>query len=213
MRTALTVLIATVLIAGCIGQSAGAPAPFDVIAINEATKECGGYWAGDEFTPYELPSGWEAYYASRFEWKLKTPYGECFQNKENYTFTDCCKQLNLNAVDTTRVPHAADCIPMPEGTVEFPFVGVWINNESEECTNPIWYYPSEGPGGPEIQERCLLDKNWISYRDFEQKSFIETPFGECEFEAGGAEACCEQFGLPFVSGNVGIAKPGIPYPD
>lgn len=38
-----------------------APAPWG-IALNHETKECAGYWAGDEFTYYELPSGWKAYY-------------------------------------------------------------------------------------------------------------------------------------------------------
>ena len=32
------------------------------IALNHETKECAGYWAGDEFTYYELPYGWKAYY-------------------------------------------------------------------------------------------------------------------------------------------------------
>ena len=32
------------------------------IALNHGTSECAGYWAGDEFTYYELPYGWKAYY-------------------------------------------------------------------------------------------------------------------------------------------------------
>ena len=43
------------------GISFGAPA-MRGIAINEATKECGGYWGGDEYKQYSLPSGWTAYY-------------------------------------------------------------------------------------------------------------------------------------------------------
>ena len=32
------------------------------IAFNHETKECADYWSGDEFTYYELPAGWKAYY-------------------------------------------------------------------------------------------------------------------------------------------------------
>lgn len=38
-----------------------APLPWG-IALDHETRECAGFWAGDEFTHYELPYGWKAYY-------------------------------------------------------------------------------------------------------------------------------------------------------
>jgi len=38
-----------------------APAPWG-IALNHETKECAGYWGGDEYKGYPLPAGWTAYY-------------------------------------------------------------------------------------------------------------------------------------------------------
>lgn len=38
-----------------------APAPWGV-ALNHGTKECAGFWAGDEFRYYDLPSGWGIFY-------------------------------------------------------------------------------------------------------------------------------------------------------
>ncbi|MEK7181375.1 MAG: hypothetical protein AAB738_03550 [Patescibacteria group bacterium] len=41
--------------------SFGAPAMRGV-AVNETTRECGGYWQGDEYKQFSLPLGWVAYY-------------------------------------------------------------------------------------------------------------------------------------------------------
>lgn len=38
-----------------------APMPWG-IALNHETKECGGFWGGDEYGGYRLPEGWVDYY-------------------------------------------------------------------------------------------------------------------------------------------------------
>jgi len=38
-----------------------APAPHG-IALNSRTKQCASYWAGDEYTRFVLPDGWEGYW-------------------------------------------------------------------------------------------------------------------------------------------------------
>jgi len=38
-----------------------APMPWG-IALNHETRECGGYWGGDEYAGYRLPEGWVDYY-------------------------------------------------------------------------------------------------------------------------------------------------------
>ena len=85
-----------------------APA-IDGIAINEQTKECAGYWAGDEFTEYQLPSGWKSYYPNYDEVKegkciegtgqCEGGYqcvvngealSQCYTIKDNCTYSDEC---------------------------------------------------------------------------------------------------------------------------
>lgn len=74
-----------------------APSPWG-IAVNEVTGQCGGFWAGDEYTRLHLPSGWTAYYPrvinDRAENKIVTPKGACsfIQGDAKY----CCKQLGLD---------------------------------------------------------------------------------------------------------------------
>ena len=80
--------------------SQAAPAPWG-LALNHETKECAGYWAGDEFVDYKLPEGWKAYYPtydnpdSRWE-KIKTEAGECsFQISKEEA---CCMELGYRFV-------------------------------------------------------------------------------------------------------------------
>ena len=76
-----------------------APAPSG-IAINKETKECAGFWGGDEYVNYPLPQGWIAYYPKydyeKNESKLTTPNGTC-----DFYFgraKDCCAFLGLKYV-------------------------------------------------------------------------------------------------------------------
>lgn len=70
------------------------------IAINQNTEECAGYWAGDEFTKYTLPSGWKAYYPDydpdNWATSIETPFGTC--SFENYSEQLCCQELELEYV-------------------------------------------------------------------------------------------------------------------
>jgi len=54
------------------------------IAINPADKTCTNYWAGDEFTSYYLPSGWEQYYPELAYNSIDTSLGSC----KFYSFSD-----------------------------------------------------------------------------------------------------------------------------
>ncbi|MDD3648102.1 MAG: hypothetical protein PHS44_06425 [Candidatus Dojkabacteria bacterium] len=85
-----------------------APAPWG-IAINEETKECGGYWAGDEFHHYALPFGWEAYYPDYVDGEsiIETPEGSCdFGAGEK----SCCEDLGLS--------YVSENVAIVEGEVE-----------------------------------------------------------------------------------------------
>jgi len=53
-----------------------APAPWG-IAINQDTKECAGYWAGDEYMAYRLPKEWSAYYPDPSTGMINTASGNC----------------------------------------------------------------------------------------------------------------------------------------
>jgi hypothetical protein len=57
------------------------------IALNQETQECAGYWSGDEFTHYPLPSGWKAYYPDE-DGLIHTDIGVC-----RLPAQDCCQQL------------------------------------------------------------------------------------------------------------------------
>ena len=80
------------------------------IAINAENKTCANYWAGDEFTFYPLPAGWEAYYpefvnsgdARRQAYEnimFKTKIGNCTDKINiNNDFSACCSQLGYTFV-------------------------------------------------------------------------------------------------------------------
>jgi len=54
-------VLAIVLMSGCISQQTVVqPAPTAMqFIVNDGLKQCGSYWPGDEFTQYNLPSGWK----------------------------------------------------------------------------------------------------------------------------------------------------------
>jgi hypothetical protein len=62
------------------------------IALNQETQECAGYWSGDEFTHYPLPSGWKAYYPDE-EGLIHTDVGVC-----RLPAQECCQQLGYTFV-------------------------------------------------------------------------------------------------------------------
>jgi hypothetical protein len=76
-----------------------APAPWG-IALNAETKECAGFWPGDEFVDYALPSGWKSYFPKYDpETKittLETEIGSCdFKIREE---EKCCQELGYSFV-------------------------------------------------------------------------------------------------------------------
>ncbi|MFH2028505.1 MAG: hypothetical protein ABIJ08_05175 [Nanoarchaeota archaeon] len=81
-----------------------APAPWG-IAINTETRECGGYWAGDEYVAPKLPDGWKAYYPGYYPEGndiVKTEFGDCVFRKDVGDSPGeeekCCKELGLDFV-------------------------------------------------------------------------------------------------------------------
>jgi hypothetical protein len=87
-------LLALFVFAGLV---AAAPAPWGM-ALNHETKECGGYWPGDEFSSYSLPGGWTQYRPdySQDGAKVKTEAGTCdFKIGEE---EKCCKELGYRFI-------------------------------------------------------------------------------------------------------------------
>ncbi|MFA5796715.1 MAG: hypothetical protein WC916_01600 [Candidatus Woesearchaeota archaeon] len=81
----ITILLANIVVA--------APA-MEGIAISPETKICAGYWAGDEFTQYKLPIGWEVYYPDYGKGGIvETRFGNCTLERGNEE--QCCNTLEL----------------------------------------------------------------------------------------------------------------------
>ncbi len=79
-----------------------APLPWS-IALNHETKECAGYWGGDEFVTYEIPSGWKEFefqYSEDFI-VAETDIGTCQVAKDGISADlekTCCSQLGYTYV-------------------------------------------------------------------------------------------------------------------
>ncbi|MCX6763013.1 MAG: hypothetical protein NT093_04530 [Candidatus Moranbacteria bacterium] len=76
-----------------------APGPWG-IALNMETKECAGFWPGDEFVAYHLPDGWKSYFPKydpeTKKTSLVTEIGECdFKIREE---EKCCQELGYKFV-------------------------------------------------------------------------------------------------------------------
>lgn len=95
----IIIFIAILFLGAQISQAAPGPRG---LAINTQTKECAGYWPGDEFVGYPLPEGWKAYYptysaSDNSNWKkIQTEAGECsFQVQKEEA---CCMELGYTFV-------------------------------------------------------------------------------------------------------------------
>ena len=100
MKIKALIFISTLGFLSIIGIKSvqAAPAQWG-IAINPITDECAGYWAGDEYSYYSLPSGWVAYYPdTATSSEIVTPNGTC--NFEFYNAKTCCDELNLDYVSS-----------------------------------------------------------------------------------------------------------------
>ena len=75
-----------------------APAPWG-IALNISSEQCAGYWAGDEYISYHLPSGWQVYYPDGDN-MINTEVGSCqwldldYENRAE----KCCQQLGYTFI-------------------------------------------------------------------------------------------------------------------
>lgn len=68
------------------------------LALNRETKECAGYWPGDEFTRYKLPTGWKSYRPNYEKGNLiETEIGICKFTNHN-DMKECCNQLGYSYV-------------------------------------------------------------------------------------------------------------------
>ncbi len=94
MKKAITNLLVMLLILEVVSA---APLPWG-IAIKENTDECAGYWGGDEYFSYTLPSGWKAYYPDSTG-TILTDFGSCSLRKDAGdppgAEEKCCNELGL----------------------------------------------------------------------------------------------------------------------
>jgi hypothetical protein len=76
-----------------------APRPWG-IALNHGTKECAGFWGGDEYGSFELPPDWVAYYPNA-DGIIETEIGSCrFTSSRQYQAAEpCCDELGYTFVD------------------------------------------------------------------------------------------------------------------
>ena len=73
-----------------------APVP-RALALNHQTKQCAGFWGGDEWAHYDLPSGWKAYYPDHDF--VQTEVGSCQLSGEwKASVEKCCKELGYTYV-------------------------------------------------------------------------------------------------------------------
>ena len=77
-----------------------APAPWG-IALNHDTRECAGYWGGDEYIGYTLPEGWQAYYPDA-SGSIQTEIGSCRWGDWDYEkrVEQCCQVLGYRYVSS-----------------------------------------------------------------------------------------------------------------
>ena len=94
------VLPLIIFAAFCASLAYAAPLPWG-IAVKSETKECAGYWPGDEYVAYALPEGWSAYFPGEND-IISTEFGNCEFRKwagdEAGEEEKCCKALGLSFV-------------------------------------------------------------------------------------------------------------------
>jgi hypothetical protein len=115
-------LLALFVFAGLV---AAAPAPWG-IALNHETKECGGYWGGDEYVSYRLPDGWREYrptYGQNGS-KVETEVGTCdFQMRKE---EDCCRQLGYRFVAANVGEGPKKLMDRPQQQGKSSGFGFWV---------------------------------------------------------------------------------------
>ena len=98
MQKIIYILLCIAISISMVNTAFAAPAMWG-IAINSEQNECAGYWSGDEFSHYSLPSGWESHYPDYEKGSIiETDFGTC--NFTRYDEEECCKSLGLNFVSS-----------------------------------------------------------------------------------------------------------------
>jgi len=205
-----------------------APAP-ESFVINEQNKQCGIYWAGDEFKYNELPSGWKIYHPET-RLVLKTPFGTCdFEYNNNIPdskaqqeyYGQCCRTLGFNYID-----HYENPLPYNNNTYEIverqwycspeigkeKYQGFLINSKTNDCRPLIGFNlhgVDRGKRTPTNEQCYITDNNWTPYEYLKNKdiyiSTINTPFGNCS-SSESIVSCCERLGLEYVDRDLVAQK-------
>ena len=87
----------TLIVLACMGLVL-APWPRG-IALNHQTRECGSYWAGDEYGSSSLPEGWEDFYPKN-DGIIDTEIGSCYfgSARSAANAESCCNALGYTYV-------------------------------------------------------------------------------------------------------------------
>jgi hypothetical protein len=104
-----------------------APAPWG-IALNHDTKECAGYWGGDEYVNHPLPEGWVDYYPGRYD-LVETEIGTCTLSRPSAAedIENCCQELGYRYVgENIGGTRVTPLIPLSLGLVLLPACGVCL---------------------------------------------------------------------------------------
>jgi hypothetical protein len=149
--------------------SYSAPAPRQ-FAINEAKKQCGIYWGGDEFVAISLPEGWDVYDDVIATNEIATEYGNC--SFENGDIQSCCTQLGFNYIPENELPNILDyqkdpikineveyfCVPyLDTSSADISIPSSWTS--LNQLSRATWYFgcPSiifNAMGALAVQEAC-----------------------------------------------------------
>jgi hypothetical protein len=107
------------------------PLPW-AIALNHQTKQCAGYWGGDEWAHYDLPSGWNAYYLDSHN-VVQTEVGSCQLSFSDLKLSikNCCKELGYAFVSDnigaqTGLPAPVNILSVIVVYFLFPFLPILV---------------------------------------------------------------------------------------
>ena len=121
-----------------IAATSFAPLPPN-IALNHETKQCAGYWGGDEFVTFDLPAGWKEFdfqYSEDFI-SAETDIGTCkvATNRDHSKIEEaCCSQLGYTFVSENIGIRKVTPFNLTSQAVYEEF-----DNQSEEVP-PVVYY-------------------------------------------------------------------------
>lgn len=191
-----------------------APSPWG-FALNPQTKECAGYWAGDEFGYNPLPKGWEAYYPHQAKniRLINSSFGICkisfeefISDNKKINWEYCCVSFGFNPVN---YKEFASQQPLNKelfcddnlGTATSHLVFA-IDGNNKECTMTRC---KEGIIKETYSDK--LEAYGPESMPLEDYAILNTSVGECYInknENSNYSSCCEQLGYKFVSANIGV---------